>query len=170
MPDGWEIYSGTDPLIDDSKEDLDGDGLDNYTEYSIGTLCNSTDSDKDGMPDGWEVNNNLDPLRNNANEDNDQDGLTNLEEYNHNTDPNNPDTDGDGINDGDEVNNGTDPLDNEDPGVSTSTDITTPTDGNNSSESTVKSSFVNIMIPIISLLIIIKAKKRVNGLSDRNTN
>jgi len=37
MPDGWEMTNGLDPLRDDSKDDLDGDGRDNITEYLAGT-------------------------------------------------------------------------------------------------------------------------------------
>jgi len=34
MDDGWEINHGTDPLVDDSGGDLDGDGISNIDEYN----------------------------------------------------------------------------------------------------------------------------------------
>lgn len=36
MPDSWEIGHGLDPLRDDSKEDLDGDGVSNIDEFENG--------------------------------------------------------------------------------------------------------------------------------------
>jgi YD repeat-containing protein len=52
MPDGWEVASGTDPLVDDSAVDLDVDGLTNLQEYQRGTLANDSDTDNDGLLDG----------------------------------------------------------------------------------------------------------------------
>lgn len=91
----YEEYclTGTDPLVrdskqkgvDDTKVDLDNDGLSNETEIRLKTNPKDPDTDHDGLSDGNEVN------------------------ICH-TDPLKPDTDGDGIKDGDEVKAGTDPL------------------------------------------------------------
>jgi len=134
IPDRWEKDNSLDPLVDDSAEDPDSDGLTNLEEYQAGTdpLDSDTDSDgltdgdevntygtdplasdtdSDGMPDGWEVENSLNPLTDDSAEDPDSDGLTNLEEYQAGTDPTTSDTDGDGLTDGEEVNiYSTDPL------------------------------------------------------------
>jgi len=111
MPDGWEVQYGLNPLVDDSAEDLDSDGLTNLEEYLYGTDPTNPDTDGDGMPDGWEVQYGLNPLVDDSAEDPDSDGLTNLEEYLYGTDPMNPDSDGDGWSDGIEVLWGSDPLD-----------------------------------------------------------
>lgn len=52
MPDGWEVTSGTDALLDDGAFDLDADGLTNLQEYQRGTLANDNDTDNDGRLDG----------------------------------------------------------------------------------------------------------------------
>ncbi|MHA1667042.1 MAG: right-handed parallel beta-helix repeat-containing protein [Candidatus Heimdallarchaeaceae archaeon] len=62
MPDGWEVRNKLDPLIDDSKEDPDQDGLKNKDEYLYGTDPLDWDSDGDGYSDGQEVRNRKDPL------------------------------------------------------------------------------------------------------------
>ncbi len=114
--------------------DLDGDGITNTDEGTIGTDPNNPDTDGDGINDGTEVTNGSNPLDpcspnlNAANCDSDGDGITNPNEAVIGTDPNNPDTDGDGINDGTEVTNGSDPLDPCDP-VSTLPECTLDTDG-----------------------------------------
>ncbi|MHA1352983.1 MAG: binary toxin-like calcium binding domain-containing protein [Candidatus Heimdallarchaeaceae archaeon] len=111
MPDCWEVDNSLNPLIDDSSEDSDSDGLINLIEYHADTNPNDPDTDGDGLPDCWEVNNNLDPLTDDSSSDPDSDSLTNLEEYQAGTDPLNPDTDGDGLLDGQEINTyDTDPL------------------------------------------------------------
>ncbi|MDD5484240.1 MAG: hypothetical protein PHP98_11430, partial [Kiritimatiellae bacterium] len=51
LPDGWEWYAGTDPLVSDASSDPDGDGLLNYQEYWTGAvpewqLCNPDWQDK----------------------------------------------------------------------------------------------------------------------------
>ena len=51
MPDSWEAYNGTDPLVDDADEDLDKDGWTNLEEYENGTYPNDPDSDDDGFVD-----------------------------------------------------------------------------------------------------------------------
>ena len=37
MPDGWEVVYGLKPLVDDSADDKDGDGITNLQEYLDGT-------------------------------------------------------------------------------------------------------------------------------------
>ena len=70
---------------DACDDDIDGDGLDNATELSLGTAPANPDSDGDGLDDGEEVNQYV-------------------------TDPLNSDSDDDGVSDGDEViTYGTDP-------------------------------------------------------------
>jgi len=54
MDDYFEVIFNLDPLIDDSTEDEDGDGLINLLEYQLGSLINDTDTDNDGMDDYWE--------------------------------------------------------------------------------------------------------------------
>lgn len=114
--------------------DLDGDGIPNDVEITLGTDPNNPDTDGDGIPDGTEVNNGSDPLNPCSpnlmapNCDSDGDGLPNVQEAVLGTNPNNPDTDGDGIPDGVEVANGSDPLNPCDPDNS-SPDCNTDTDG-----------------------------------------
>ena len=62
MPDGWEVTSGLDPLLDDAAFDDDGDGLENTQEYQYGTLPRNPDTDGDGAEDGLEVSSGTDPL------------------------------------------------------------------------------------------------------------
>lgn len=116
IPDCIEDYFGTDK----SKEDTDGDGLDDYTELDTLVLDpTKVDTDGDGISDG--------------DEDIDGDGLSNIEEINigtnileidtdtdglndydevkvYNTDPTKVDTDSDGVSDGKEIEIGTNPL------------------------------------------------------------
>ena len=44
MPDVWEITYGFDPLINDSRDDADGDGFSNLREYRLGTIPNDPQS------------------------------------------------------------------------------------------------------------------------------
>ncbi len=84
-------------------EDLDGDGLTNWTERErTKTYPRKADSDGDGLGDGVEVNRTrTDPLK----ADTDSDGLGDGTEVNRTrTDPLTADTDGDGLGDGIEVN------------------------------------------------------------------
>ncbi|HSX23964.1 MAG TPA: hypothetical protein VLE74_02580 [Candidatus Saccharimonadales bacterium] len=92
MPDDWELAHGLNPADKtDAAKDPDHDGLNNLTEYQIGSDPQKYDTDGDGMPDGWEYKNGLDVNKNDANGDPDGDFLTNLGEYRHNTDPNKAD-------------------------------------------------------------------------------
>ena len=88
--------------------DSDGDGLDDPTEYTLGTDPFDADTDDDGLTDGIEVDSlGTDPL----DTDTDDDGLTDGDEVAFETDPLDTDTDDDGLTDGDEVNLfETDPL------------------------------------------------------------
>lgn len=81
IDDGTEVANGTDPLDPQdewSDPDIDGDGLTNDVELSLGTYMDDADTDGDGLTDYEEV-----------------------EDYG--TDPTSPDTDGDALRDGDEV-------------------------------------------------------------------
>ncbi len=49
LPDGWEIANGLKPLLDDSEQDADHDGLTNLEEYLAET--NPRDTDGDGIAD-----------------------------------------------------------------------------------------------------------------------
>ncbi|MGE4490771.1 MAG: hypothetical protein AB7E95_14615, partial [Kiritimatiellales bacterium] len=49
-----------------STVDSDGDGLDNVTEYDLGTDYLTADSDGDGLSDGTELNQRADPLNDDA--------------------------------------------------------------------------------------------------------
>jgi len=97
-----------------STNDADADGLDNVTEYSLGTDYQDADTDDDTLDDGEEV---LEEGTNPLEADTDGDGLTDFQEsetYNTNswtgTDPLDPDTDGDGIFDGYELDYGFNPT------------------------------------------------------------
>jgi hypothetical protein len=120
-----EIVIGTNPLDDDSDDDLlsdrfeffgwnistelgnihvsscptdldsDNDFLDDYAEYMAGTHPRDPDSDNDKLLDG------LDPFP--LKKDGDEDGLTDFEEIQLGTNINQSDTDQDGITDGLEV-------------------------------------------------------------------
>lgn len=81
---GFSEYFIADPQQLDG--DIDGDGLSDGVEASIGTDSSSADTDGDGLSDDAEINI-------------------------YGTDPLNQDTDGDGVSDGTEVSLGTDPLD-----------------------------------------------------------
>jgi hypothetical protein len=91
MPDAWEVANNLNPLVDDSREDPDHDGLINVIEYSHGTDPRNNDTDADGMPDGWEVAHDLNPLVDDSQLDPDGDGLTNIVEYQTGHNPHIPD-------------------------------------------------------------------------------
>ncbi len=61
MPDLWETTYGLTVGVDDSADDLDGDGLINVDEYSYGTDPSNTDTDGDTRTDGDEVFYGTDP-------------------------------------------------------------------------------------------------------------
>ena len=87
--------------------DLDGDGLTNEREASLGTSLRSNDTDGDGLADGDEVNT-YETSPNNP--DTDDDGLGDYEEIErYQTDPTMVDTDGDGLADPRELELGTNP-------------------------------------------------------------
>ncbi len=94
LPDGYEffvtatdctLYDSLGEGLSDGEYDFDEDGLNNKTEYSIGTRPDDKDYDYDGLTDGEEVNC-------------------------YGTDPMKSDTDGEGLKDGDEIVIGTSPL------------------------------------------------------------
>jgi PKD repeat protein len=89
--------------------DIDGDGLTDQNEESIGIDPENEDTDDDGLKDGREVNDlGTDPIK----ADTDDDGLKDGREVNDlGTDPVKADTDDDGLNDMKEVTElGTDPV------------------------------------------------------------
>lgn len=98
LTDYEEIYkTGTNPLkydtdengVNDADDDIDGDGLSNKEEISLGTSPNSADTDSDGLSDYDEINTyNTDPLK----ADTDGDTLNDGEEVAIELDPNNPET------------------------------------------------------------------------------
>jgi len=56
MSDGYEISSLFDPLVKDSEEDKDNDGLTNINEMLAGTDPNNSDTDGDGILDQADSN------------------------------------------------------------------------------------------------------------------
>ncbi len=104
LPDTYEILKTAPHLmpntadtdgngLSDKDEDLDGDGLTTFEEFTLGTNPLSADSDGDGLSDKDEIarlTNPLDP-------DTDQDGLTDGDEVNAGTDPTIADTDKNGV-------------------------------------------------------------------------
>ena len=87
LPDDWELLH-FDNLSQEPDDDWDADGLNNLSEYQVGTEPCDPDSDADGMLDEWEVEYGLNPTdADDADEDLDGDGQTNLEEHAAGTDP-----------------------------------------------------------------------------------
>lgn len=88
--------------------DLDGDGLSNEREASLGTNLQAADTDGDGLSDKMEVGTyGSDPKA----VDTDGDGIDDATEVNqYKTDPTMPDTDDDGLADGAELEHQTDPI------------------------------------------------------------
>jgi len=104
MPSSWEVFSGLNPMVDDSRGDPDLDRLNNLDEYQFGTNPQlRKDTDGDRMMDDWEKAKGLNPSVADGGSDKDGDGLTNLQEFLAGTDPNSTDTDGDGVSDYDEL-------------------------------------------------------------------
>jgi len=69
MADDWEVDNGLDPSVDDSSQDLDGDGYTNYQEYLCGTdpddwasipfeIIKTLPHHNSGITDTWRVPNN----------------------------------------------------------------------------------------------------------------
>ena len=109
---GWAIDQSLYGAESEATSDPDGDGLNNQTEFNLGTNPNLSDTDGDAISDGEEINNySTDPL----DSDSDDDGLNDGDEiYTHNSEPLDADSDDDGLNDGIEVNNyGTNPNNND---------------------------------------------------------
>ena len=106
--DGTELDNTTVSVtVLEKSGDLDGDGLTNEKEASLGTDLRSADTDGDGLTDQMEVDTyGSDPLK----ADTDGDGFTDEAEVNsYGTDPTKKDTDGDGLSDAKEVSLGTNP-------------------------------------------------------------
>lgn len=92
LPDAVESRLGLDPNHPaDAGEDPDGDGMNNFEEYKVGTAPGNPDTDGDTMPDGWEQRYGLDPLdptgKNGAEGDLDGDGCGNAYEWEVGTEP-----------------------------------------------------------------------------------
>jgi chitodextrinase len=111
MSDTWETAHGLSPALNDRAGDLDGDGVNNITEFLMGTDPNNADSDGDGltdsqeitagtnpaladtdgdgMPDGWELSQGFNPFLADGALDADSDGRTNAQEFADRSDPHN---------------------------------------------------------------------------------
>ncbi|MGY5855295.1 MAG: SBBP repeat-containing protein [Candidatus Thorarchaeota archaeon] len=101
MPDGWEVQYALNPLVNDSFDDEDLDGLINLDEYLNNCNPTETDSDLDGLNDYDEV---MSYNTNPNNVDSDEDDINDFDEVTiYNTDPNDPDSDSDTLSDGDEI-------------------------------------------------------------------
>jgi hypothetical protein len=88
LPDYWENRMGFDPSVaDDLATDSDEDGLNNVTEYELGSDPFSNDTDGDQLPDYWEWANGTKVLEFDSDEDYDDDTFTNTEEYENDCDP-----------------------------------------------------------------------------------
>ncbi|HEY0681183.1 MAG TPA: hypothetical protein VGD45_02535 [Steroidobacter sp.] len=110
LPRWWEqLYGLSDSNPADALTDLDGDGVNNQTEYQNHSSPTLDDTDGDGLTDQQEiVTYSTDP----AHIDSDGDGLDDYAEViTHQTDPWGQDTDADSFNDLDEVLYGGDPTD-----------------------------------------------------------
>lgn len=122
----WVRNTDKDGVMDHLDDDIDGDGVDNFTEVmSYSDQFSSThdpqvDSDSDGLPDMLESSTGWMWLSDPLFLDTDNDGLSDLKEFYLGTTLNAEDTDGDGVSDKEEVNGGTNPLVRN--GVSVSTD------------------------------------------------
>ena len=103
LPDDWERLYGLDPSVNDALTDSDGDGMNNYAEFYLGTnptiapvldgngeevdMREGIDSDLDGIPNTWEHVNGMDYLDPaDAEMDFDRDGFSNLKQYKLGTD------------------------------------------------------------------------------------
>jgi hypothetical protein len=108
MPDGFEYLNSLDPLVNDSTDDFDSDGLTNLEEFFYNADPDSTDGDSDGISDYLEV---MVYGTSPSSVDTDLDSLSDSEEINiYGTDPLSVDGDGDGFRDDWEIANGFDPT------------------------------------------------------------
>ena len=82
LSDSYEQSVGLDHTRKDTFEDADHDGANNLTEIQLGLDPLDEDSDDDGMKDGYEITFGLNPKANDAYLDLDQDGFNNLKEFN----------------------------------------------------------------------------------------
>lgn len=131
MGDYYELLHGLDINLDDREQDLDGDTLTNFIEFTNGTSPGDRDTDRDGFDDQVESNTGIwvsatntgtDPLNPDSDGDGLNDGVENpdleFDPANPSTqpgsDPNNGDSDGDDVNDRLETEQGSDPTDPED--------------------------------------------------------
>jgi hypothetical protein len=133
---GWTIDQSLYGTDAETTADPDADGLDNQTEFSLGTNPNLADSDSDGLIDGDEVNtHSTDPL----DADSDDDGLSDGDEINtYQSNPKDIDSDDDGLIDGEEVNtHSTSPTDSDsdDDELSDSAEINTHSTDPNDADS-----------------------------------
>ena len=55
MPDGWELRHQLKPLVDDSTQDQDNDGLNNFIEFQLGLDPDNNDTDNDLLNDKDEM-------------------------------------------------------------------------------------------------------------------
>ena len=133
---GWAIDHSLYGADAESTANPDDDGLDNQSEFNLGTNPNLSDTDSDGLSDGFEVNTlNTDPL----DADSDADGLIDGQEVNiYGTSPSNSDSDGDGLSDNDEINtHNTNPnnADSDNDGLSDNDEINTHNTNPNNADS-----------------------------------
>ena len=61
MPDRWEKLWGLNTTKDDTADDNDDDGLNNFDEYNLGTIPSDVDTDNGGEGDGSEVKRTANP-------------------------------------------------------------------------------------------------------------
>jgi hypothetical protein len=136
---GLVDYETADNGVIDGMEDLDGDTLGNYREYTLGTDPLDEDTDGDGLTDGFESRRPaFDPLDPDSDgdgvadgeTDRDGDGLTSAEEDDRGTLVERADTDRDTLSDGREVDLGTDPTtpDTDDDGLDDPEELALGTD------------------------------------------
>ncbi len=122
LSDGLEVFGWDIVVVVDGEEqtrhvtseptipDSDSDGLNDATEYAIGTDPSIADTDNDGLSDYDEVNI---YKSNPTNTDTDGDGLRDGDEVSLGSSPTDSDSDDDGLSDLDEIFFLTDPMDND---------------------------------------------------------
>ena len=82
-----EVDDSCNDGCEDSRLDLDGDGLSECIELCLGTDDTKVDTDGDGMIDGFEYEFGLNALVDDSGEDEDGDEMSNLEEFLANSNP-----------------------------------------------------------------------------------